>query len=298
MFPTYDLLALGAAGCWALSSILAVAPARHLGTFAFNRWRMLLVAAMLWAATLATGTWHTLSPGIAATLALSGLFGIFLGDSALFAAVDRLGPRRAGVLFATNAMFSALMGFVLLGERMNARAALGAALTIAGVMTAVLLGRRKEEDHAWETDRGHAGLGVALALAAAFCQAVGSLIAKPVMAAHIDPIAAAAIRVSVACAAHFALLFGGMGAARARHAPTARVLAQTALNGFVGMGLGMTLVLVALAHGDLGVVAILSSVSPVLVLPMLWWRLGRAPAAGAWGGAALTACGTALLLLR
>ena len=37
-----------------------------------------------------------------------------------------------------------------------------------------------------------------------------------------------------------------------------------------------------------GVVAILSSVTPVLVLPILWWQLRRAPAWGAWLGAGLT----------
>jgi uncharacterized membrane protein len=76
------------------------------------------------------------------------------------------------------------------------------------------------------------------------------------------------------------------------------VLAQTALNGFIAMGVGMTLVLLALEKGDVGMVAILSSVSPILVLPLLWLQLKRAPAAGAWLGAALTVIGTALLLWR
>ena len=76
------------------------------------------------------------------------------------------------------------------------------------------------------------------------------------------------------------------------------MLAQTALNGFIAMGVGMTLILLALKHGDVGMVAILSSVSPVLVLPLLWLRLRRAPAPGAWLGALLTAVGTALILVR
>ena len=44
MIFSYDWLALGAAACWASSSILSVSPARHLGAFAFSRWRMFLVA--------------------------------------------------------------------------------------------------------------------------------------------------------------------------------------------------------------------------------------------------------------
>lgn len=33
-------------------------------------------------------------------------------------------------------------------------------------------------------------------------------------------------------------------------------------------------------------------------LPLLWWRMGRAPAQGAWLGAGLTVLGTVLVLLR
>jgi drug/metabolite transporter (DMT)-like permease len=298
MLAPFDLLALGAAACWALGSVTSVAPARHLGAFAFTRWRMLMVAVMLWTLSLATGGWHQLPMVTWGVVALSGLIGIFIGDTALFAAMNRLGPRRAGVLFATHAVFSALLGFWLLGERMGAQALAGASLTVAGVMLAILLGRHKQESHAWETDQGHVGAGVALALLAALCQAVGALIIKPVMAGNVDPITASALRVTVACSAHFVLLGLGFAAARAHQAPTRRVLAQTALNGFIAMGMGMTLLLMALKNGDVGMVAILSSVSPVLVLPLLWLHLGRAPALAAWLGAALTVLGTALILLR
>ena len=303
MIAAYDLLALCAAACWATTGALAVMPVRHLGAFAFTRWRMLMVACMLWSVVWATGSWHSLSVDDSITLALSGMVGIFIGDTALFGAVQRLGPRRASVLFATHAAFSAALGFAVLGERMAVQAAVGGALTLGGVMCAIVLGRHKEEQHAWESDHGSLKLGVVLGLVAALSQAVGTLIAKPVMSGQsvglpVDPIAASAVRVSVACVAHYAILWLGVGAAKAYQRPTQRVLLQTALNGFVGMGLGMTFILMALQKGDVGMVAILSSVTPVLVLPVMWWQLRRAPAWGAWLGAGLTVAGTALILLR
>jgi len=294
----YDLLALGAAACWAVGSVMSVTPARHLGAFAFTRWRMAMVAVMLWAVVAVQGSWHSFNSHAWGVMAISGLIGVFIGDTALFAAMNRLGPRRAGVLFATHAAFSAALGFALLEERMSLQALLGGVLTLAGVMLAILLGRHKGETHDWEADHGHVGLGVALALLAALCQAVGSLIAKPVMAQQVDPIMASAVRVTVATAAHAVLLLAGFRAARASQAPTLRVLAQTGLNGFIAMGIGMTLVLLALEKGDVGMVAILSSVSPILVLPLLWLQLKRAPAPGAWLGAVLTVVGTALILWR
>ena len=298
MMVAYDLLAIGAAACWAVGSVTSVMPARHLGAFAFTRWRMFMVAIMLWAVVAVTGSWRGFGPGYWGVMAISGLVGIFVGDTALFAAVNRLGPRRAGVLFATHAAFSAALGFVLLGERMSPQAFGGAVLTLLGVMSAIVLGRHKDETHAWEADRGHVGLGVALALLAALCQAVGSLIAKPVMALQVDPVMASAVRVTVATSAHFVLLLAGFKASRAQQPATLRVLGQTALNGFIAMGVGMTLVLLALEKGDVGMVAILSSVSPILVLPLLWFQLKRAPAPGAWAGAIMTVLGTALILWR
>ncbi len=62
--------------------------------------------------------------------------------------------------------------------------------------------------------------------------------------------------------------------------PSVPVLAQTTLRGLVSVALGMTLLLLALKFGDVGMVAILSSVTPILLLPQLWLRLCRPPARG------------------
>lgn len=300
MIAAYDLLALGAALCWATGSLIAVTPVRHLGAFAFTRWRMLLVASVLWVVVLAMGTWQGLAWHNVMVLAASGMTGIFIGDTALFGAMQRLGPRRAGVLFATHSVFSVSLGFVVLGERMSLQAAWGAACTVAGVGCAILWGRAKDDDHAWEADRGSLVAGVAMGLVAALGQALGTLIAKPVVSgpAAVDPLAASAVRVTVACVAHFMLLWAGVRLARAENPPTARVLGLTALNGLVGMGLGMSFILMALQKGDVGMVAVLSSVSPVLLLPLLWLRLKRPPALGAWVGAILTVLGTVAIVLR
>jgi len=297
-FSPYDLLALGAAVCWSFTSILSATPARHLGALAFTRWRMVLVVFMLWPVVLWQGTWQGITLAQCGVMALSGFIGIFVGDTALFAAMNRLGPRRSSVLFATHAFFSALLGFLFLDERMGLQAVAGGVLVMGGVMVATLMGGHKDEAHALETVRGPWRVGVALGLLAALCQALSSLIAKPVMVSGVDPIAATAVRVTITCAAQLVLFWSGYAPARAQQPASARVLVQVGFIGFLGMGVGMSLIMRALQHGDVGMVAILSSVSPVLVLPLLWWRLGRPPAAGAWLGAGLTVVGTGLVLLR
>lgn len=293
-----DLFALAAAACWAVGGLLAVTPARHLGAFAFTRWRMLVVAAVLCVAALLMDGFADLTSMHVTTMALSGLIGIFVGDTALFGAMNRLGPRRTGVLFATNALFSAILGALVFGERMSLQVLCGAALTVGGVMIAVAFGQHRELTHDWEADRGHVGAGVALALVAALAQAVGTLVAKPAMADSMNPVAAATIRTAVACGAHFVALWLGFSVARSTAPLTLRMLAQTSASGIVGIAIGVSALLFALEHGDVGMVAVLSSVTPVLVLPLLWLVLRRAPARGAWFGAALTVAGTALILAR
>ena len=294
-----DLLALGAATCWAASALLSAEPSKHLGAFAFVRWRMMAVLLLLWPAAWLLSDFSRASISAIAVMALSGVIGISLGDSALFGAMNRLGPRRTGVLFATHALFSAGLGFVLLSERLGLQAYVGALVTVGGVMVAVAWGRRSSEVHAWEPE-GNSRSGVGLALLAAFCQAVGALIAKPVLSGEVamDPVLALALRVS---AAWLALWLGwalrpSVGAAK--QAINWTVFKQTAICGWVGMGVGMGLLLWALSLGAVGAVGVLSSISPVMVLPLLWWKFKRVPAIGAWVGAALAVFGTALMLTR
>ena len=259
---------------------------------------MVLVALMLWPAMLVLGSWKTLELSHLGALAVSGLVGIFVGDTALFGALNRLGPRRTSVIFATHALFSALLGFIVLGESMGLQSVVGGFLVVAGVMIAVMFGSRKDDDHAWEALGPQWRSGVALALLAALCQSVGSLIAKPIMAQGVDPVAATTVRVSATCVAQFVLLWSGFQAARAQRTATPAILGRVALSGFIGMGVGMSLILLALQHGDVGTVGILSSVTPVMVLPLMWVYFRRAPAKGAWAGALATVAGTAMVLAR
>ena len=64
----------------------------------------------------------------------------------------------------------------------------------------------------------------------------------------------------------------------------------------IAMGVGMTLILQALKTGPANMVGLFSSLSPVLLLPLLWGVYRRRPAAGAWLGAAMAVLGSALIL--
>ena len=59
----YELAALGAATCWALTGMIAAGPAGHLGALAFNRIRQVFVTVLLAILMLATGIWQQLNCG-------------------------------------------------------------------------------------------------------------------------------------------------------------------------------------------------------------------------------------------
>jgi len=293
---SYEYLALLAAVCWAFSSLLSAHAAVHLGAFSFTRWRMFIASVLLWIIVLYSGGWQSLQSGSIWLLVLSGIIGIFIGDTALFASMNRLGPRRTGVLFATHSLFSVVLAWFWLGETLWGLTLAGSSLLTGGVMIAVFFGKRSTEQHHWESNRGNLTAGIILGLVAALCQAVATLMLKPLMETGIDAFAASAVRMTTGFLVHFALLITGLKLARSYQPINRHIFWLVLVNTVLSMVIGMTLVLEALKYVDAGIVAMLSSVSPVVILPLLWLVYRKLPAVGAWVGALLTVVGTVMIL--
>ena len=290
----FYLAALAAALSWAISSILAADPSKALGAIAFVRLRMTMVFVMLAAWIALTGGWRSLETAHIAPTLISGFIGILVGDAALFAAMNRLGPRRAGMLFASNAVFSVVLGWLFLNERLGLMTLAGIVIALIGVVLAILYGKRPSQVHEWEAVKGPLATGVAIGLFSGLCQAVGALIARPVMATGVDPATIACLRVGVA-ALGLSLAMQFIPSTKAKASVTPRMAAQIALSGLAAMGIGMTLLLYALSGGNVGVITTLSATTPAIVLPMLWWRTGEMPPVLAWVGAGLVIAGSGMI---
>jgi drug/metabolite transporter (DMT)-like permease len=167
----------------------------------------------------------------------------------------------------------------------------GVALILAGIVLAILgPGGR-------EGMRGpHAlGLGLGLGVVTALGQATGSLFARPAMLAGVEPFTAMAIRSGLGALFFIALL--AVPALRPATRPASPDIVRIGGSAVSGIFLGMTLLMAALAVGDVGIVTTLSSTTPILILPMVWVVTRRAPAPVAWVGAGLAVAGTALITL-
>ena len=295
-FPIHELAALGTATCWATTGILASDAIRALGAFHFNLIRQVFVSVILAAVVLTSGTLALPGWEAVAVLALSGVVGILLGDTLNFAAVGRLGPRRAGAVFALNAPMAAVLGWLVLGERLGWQAGLGIGITVVGVALAIL-GRPASGAHRLEQVWGGLGVGILFGLGAALGQATGALIARPYMAGGLDPYVGSLVRVGASGLA-MGVLAALPYAPPAPRAVSGRVLALTAATALIGLLLGMTLFLYALQGSQTGIIATLSATSPVIILPLLWLRTGQRPSAMSWAGALLAVAGLALIFTR
>ncbi|MDG2065694.1 MAG: DMT family transporter [SAR324 cluster bacterium] len=290
-----ELAALSAAFCWALSGLISISAIHKLGPLAFNRVRMSLVFLLLAGISFLTGAWREFPLGTIQTLMISGLFGIFLGDTALFGALQRLGPSRTSVIFALNAPMTVIMGWFILEEHLPWLTLLGCGIVTVGVLIAILGRRNSNEPQSMDSTQGRLRYGIALGLLAAFGQAAGSIIARPIMVEGVDPVTASAIRVGISALCLLCVGFIPNPLFRSKTPYTVKLIGIILFSGFLAMGIGMTLLLYGLALGDAGVVTTLSATTPVLILPMLWISTGNRPPLMGWVGASVTLSGIVLI---
>ena len=294
--PLHELAALGTATCWAVTGLIASDAVRAVGPFYFNLIRQAFVALLLCAVVLITGSGAAPGWGAAGVLAVSGVIGILIGDTFNFAAVGKIGPRRAAAVFALNAPMAAVLGWAILGETLAWAAIAGIGLTILGVALAIL-GRPRVDAHRFEILQGAMAAGVGLGLLGALGQAAGSLIARPIMTAGLDPYMASLLRVG-ASGLVMGLIVATPFAPALPRGISPGVLLMTVITAIIGLLVGMTLFLYALQGSQTGIIATLSATSPVIILPLLWLRTGQRPSALSWLGAALAVAGLALIFAR
>ena len=291
------LMALGAAVSWALAALVSHRPASELGSVHFNRVRMIAALVIMTALLVITGRPLNIASEMWLPIILSGLIGVVFGDFFLFATMRRLGPRRTNILFATNAIFAALLGWLFLGETISVYTGLAILLGFAGVVLAVVYGKRKDLLHQWEAVMPPLWLGIVLGLMAAICQALGVLIIRPVMAAGADPVATTLARIFVGAVVFWATLPFDAAQRGKPLFPRGWSIVCVWLNGLFGLGVGAAMLLQALETTPVAKVTILSSTTPVLMLPVIWARTGRIPAAGAWAGAILVVVSIGFLVV-
>ncbi|WP_313523180.1 DMT family transporter [Shinella sp.] len=289
-----EILALSAAVCIAMSGMLVSELQGRLPLLDLARLQMIAAFLMTAAVSVILGGWRTVELWQFGYLAVSSLFGIVIASTTYFATIYTAGPRTTALLFSLASPFAVVLGYVFLGETLSGQQSIGIACVLSGILLAI--GARSSSKAGGDQAKTP-WVGIVLGVVTAFGQALGSLAARPAMAGGVEPFTAMAVRSGLA--ALFFILLMAVPHPALKPAPTItkRSVGFAVGSAFFGVGLGMSLLMAALAHGNVGVVSTLSSMTPIVILPMVWARTGTVPPAPAWFGAALAVIGTALISL-
>ena len=293
----YYVIAVLAALCWSVSSLISADITRSIGAFAFNRIRLFFVSLMLIAYTFYLNTWETINLEFLITIVLSGIIGIFLGDTFLFVALQKIGPRRNNIIFSLAAPFTVILNIIFLKQFMSFNQLIGCFIVFLGVVIAISYGDPSNKNHKWEKIEGSLYLGIIFGILAALCQSIGLIMMKPILNAGADPIASASIRTIVSFIFLSLTFFVNLEIFKSKKKINFKIIYQSIFSGFLGMALGMSLLLIALKNADAGIVATLSSTSPVIILFLIWILTKKIPSLGAWIGTIIAIVGTGLIFI-
>lgn len=264
-----EAAAIACALCWAFAVTAFRRPIAVHGPWAVNLARSVIAAGLLGVTALALGEAPALfaAPrGSLAVVALSGLVGLTLGDTALFAAVGRLGAHRA-LLFQTLApIFAAVLAIGFYGEALRAERLAGTALVIVGIALVISgHGRPAAPTTSAPSPEASGGerLGYALAVLAAFGQGTGIVLAKdgmedlPLVSASFVRMAAAAVAMTLVMAVN-----GRLPRAVSALA-TGESLRQIVPPTFLGAYVAFILMMAGVALAPASVAAVLIATSPI-----------------------------------
>ena len=115
-------------------------------------------------------------PEVWLTLALSGLVGLAIGDTALFAALGRLGAQKTSALQCLAPPIAAFLAFLFLAEALDIGQLAGIGITVAAVLGTIAFG--KESTVPSTSGVPAVTRGVLFAVLAAITQAIGMVLAR------------------------------------------------------------------------------------------------------------------------
>ncbi|MGD1854924.1 MAG: DMT family transporter [Leptolyngbyaceae cyanobacterium] len=270
-----EIAALGAAGLWALATLMFGRLGKRLSPLVLNFIKGAMAVGFI-VLTLAMRQLLLVSLPMESVLLLliSGVVGIGLGDTAYFATVNALGPRRALLLEMLTPPMSALIAGVFLQEQLSGLAWLGMALTIAGISWVISERSPKEgpgQGGAGYSQNPRGGgstmRGVGLGVLAALGQSVGTVLSRAALAdTVVDPLWSSLLRLSagLVCTGGLLLLARSQPLPR----PSGRLLGGVAIAAFFGTYLAIWLQQTALKYSPAGIAQSLLATSPIMVLPM------------------------------
>lgn len=294
----------------ASSSIFSLA-SRKVGSAALNRLRLILAVGWLLLAHLLTGTPLPLDaePQRWLWLTISGILGLVIGDMFLFQAYVWIGARLTMLMMALAPAISAVAAWLLTGETLSRLELLGMILTLAGIAWVIVDQPQPDmpsptsdgsaDRLAHDTARRNYILGLLCGLGAAAGQALGLVTARLGLGGNFPALSGTLMRMLTAAIILWTLTLLAGQAGKTVHLFAAHPAAVwQALGGsFFGPFAGVTLSLYAVQHTAVGVASTLTSLSPIILLPVAYFAFKERFGWQSVAGTLLAMVGVAMLFM-
>jgi len=288
-------LAIGAAAIWSAVALSATRVVRYFGSYNYNLLRLLGIIFFFFPYVYIN--WESLyfNQSIFSAIILSSIIGIIIGDTFLFVCLKRLGPRRQALLFSMQIPFTIILAEIFLQTLPSITELIGCALIFSGILIAIQFNRTIPDDDL-ENIQGNKYTGLFAGIGLALCQSIGIILMKPALQTT-DPIIVSYLRVIVAAVIMFGSLFFIKNNQLWEKMKNIKVTLFSIFLGFMGMGVGMTMLIYALKYGNPGVISTLSSTMPIMIIPILWIVTKNYAGHLAVVGATLTCVGAGIIFL-
>lgn len=275
---------------FAVNAIVITRAGVQIGSVVLNRTRV--VFALVYLVLLNFILFRELLPlEVGATrwmwLALSGVIGLAIGDAFLIQAYVMIGARLGSLLLSLSTIFGALEAWLFFGESLRLGQIIGITLALAGIIWVVLERGLPAAAVEGEQPRVRPSLvGILFGVLGGLGQATGLVFSRQGMQGNISPISGNVIRMLAAVVALWLITVlqrqaGHTVVTLKAHPSAFRLVALAAL---IGPVIGVSLSLLAVQNTVVGVASVLTSLSPIFMLPMSHFffkeRLGWQPIAG------------------
>ena len=289
------VLAISAAAIWSAVALSATRIVRYFGSYNYNLLRLLGSIVIFFPYVYLQ--WEPLyfEYSIFLAIFLSSVIGIIIGDTFLFICLKRLGPRRQALLFSMQIPFTIILAEVFLQSLPSTTELIGCALIFSGIIIAIQFNRTIPNDDL-ENIQGNKYTGLFAGIGLALCQSIGIILMKPALVST-DPIVVSYLRVIVAAIIMFGSLFFIKNNQLLEKMKDYKKTIFSIFLGFMGMGVGMTMLIYALKFGNPGVISTLSSTMPIMIIPILWIVTKNYAGHLAVIGAGLTCLGAGIIFL-
>lgn len=262
-----ELTALGTAICWSLSATFFELSGKKVGSLAVNYIR--LITGFIFISIFTFLTRGYVLPVDANIknwifLSISGLIGFFIGDLFLFQSYLEIGSRVSMLIMATSPPITALLGFIIFGERLSLISLLGMVLTLSGIAV-VILSRGDEEKKVKVT---YSIKGLSYAFLGSLGQAVGLIFSKLGMGSY-NAFAATQIRI-IAGFIGFSILilYTNRFEDIIKALKDKRALLDITIGSIFGPFVGVGLSLLSLQYTSAGISSTITSITPVTIIPL------------------------------